>query len=79
MSANLVGSGSEDSRGHLWDRRSGALVGRLQHDACVNSVAFDPADEETCVTASDDGKIKVWWSKRKVREDSKPTKTKLTN
>ena len=54
VSASLIGSGSEDKFGYVWDRYYGCLVGKLPHEQCVNSVAFHPLTEEICATASDE-------------------------
>ena len=45
---------------HVWKR----------HENVVNSVAFNPVDQQTLVTVGDDHKIKIWMSKQKVRESS---------
>lgn len=60
ISASLIGSGSEDKFGYIWDRYYGCLVGKLAHEQCVNSVAFHPQTEDVCATASDDYTIKIW-------------------
>jgi hypothetical protein len=36
VSHNLVGSGSEDCQGYIWDRQYKCLVAKLPHTACVN-------------------------------------------
>ena len=64
---NYISSGSEDSMGYIWDRHYKCLVVTLPHEQCVSCVAFDPNDEEKCVTASDDYTIKVWTSKHHKR------------
>ena len=64
---NLISSGSEDSKGYIWDRHYKCLVSTLPHEKCVSCVAFDPNDEERCVTASDDYTLKVWCSKKHKR------------
>ena len=67
VSQDYVSSGSEDGNAYIWDQHYGVLLSKLHHDACVNCIAFNPKDQEMCVTASDDHSIKVWSSKRKVR------------
>ena len=64
---NFISSGSEDSKGYIWDRHYKCLVSTLPHEKCVSCVAFDPNDEERCVTASDDYTLKVWCSKKHKR------------
>jgi F-box/WD-40 domain protein 5 len=68
VSTHLVGSGSEDLKAYVWDRRYGCVVSTLPHDKCVNCIAFNPIDDETCVTASDDNMLKVWTSRRVQRQ-----------
>ena len=70
-SPDFVGSGSEDKYGYVWDRKYGSLLARLPHEQCVNCVTFSPVDQELCVTASDDHKLKVWKSRRRRREEAK--------
>ena len=69
-SDSLVGSGSEDRKGYLWSKHYRCIVGTLQHEACVNSIALRPAGAyDTCaITASDDYTIKVWKTKKAVRD-----------
>ena len=57
---SLIGSGSEDKFGYIWDKYYGCLVAKLAHEQCVNSVAFCPRSEDVCATASDDHTIKIW-------------------
>ena len=66
-SKDYVASGSEDCHGYIWDKYYGAILARLEHQKCVNAVVFDPSDQETCITASDDLSLKVWISKRRNR------------
>ena len=61
-------SGAEDKRGYLWDRYYGVHLRCFAHSDVVNSVAFNPHDQEMLVTVSDDNKIKVWRSRRRMRE-----------
>jgi WD40 repeat protein len=68
LSENYISSGSEDSNGYIWDKHYKFLVAKLPHTKCVSCVAFNPIDEETCVSASDDNTLKVWRSSRKQRE-----------
>lgn len=55
-------SGAEDRHAYLWDRYYGVSLAKYQHTEVVNSVAFNPRDNETFVTTSDDYTIKVWRS-----------------
>ena len=57
---SLIGSGSEDKFGYVWDKYYGCMVAKLAHEQCVNSVAFCPRTEDVCATASDDHTIKIW-------------------
>ena len=57
---SLIGSGSEDRYGYVWDKYYGCMVAKLAHEQCVNSVAFCPRTEDVCATASDDHTIKIW-------------------
>jgi len=68
----LVGSGSEDGVGRVWDRSYGCLVGKANHQKCVNSAVFNPRNQEIMVTGSDDHTIKIWRSKRTARMMNKP-------
>ena len=56
-------SGSEDSRGYVWDRHYNARVASLPHDAVVNCVAVNPRDPSMAVSVSDDHTVKIWRSK----------------
>jgi len=69
-SDTLVCSGSEDCLAYIWDKKFGCLLGTNRHENVVNSVAFNPVDQQTLVTVGDDHKIKIWMSKQKVRESS---------
>ena len=76
----LVGSGSEDRKGYLWSKHYRCKVGTLQHEACVNSIAIRPFSDsrrstssnglggQIAITASDDYTIKVWKTKKAVRD-----------
>lgn len=44
---------------YLWDRYYGVCLTKYQHQDVVNSVAFNPRDNEMLVTTSDDYEIKV--------------------
>lgn len=43
-------------------------LAKYQHSEVVNSVAFNPRDNETFVTTSDDYTIKVWRSVSRAKE-----------
>jgi hypothetical protein len=45
VSDDFVGSGSEDCKAYIWDRKFGSLLAKLQHEACVNSVVMNPSDQ----------------------------------
>ena len=74
--AHLVGSGSEDMKGCVWDRHYQCIVAKLPHSDCVNCVAFRPSssasDTTLCATASDDHSIKIWHSRMAKRERNIP-------
>merc|ERR1712130_107050 len=64
----LVSSGSEDKIARVWDRHWGCKVATLQHEECVNCVAFSPTNSALLVTVSDDKTIKLWMSKAEQRK-----------
>ncbi|XP_061427756.1 F-box/WD repeat-containing protein 5-like [Lethenteron reissneri] len=66
-SEDFLASGAEDHHGYVWERHYAALLGRLPHSDVVNCVAFNPADQEMLISASDDRNIKVWRSRRAMR------------
>ena len=66
-SKDFVASGSEDSNGYIWEKNYNVLLTRLGHNECVNCVFFNPKDQETCITASDDHTLQLWTSKRRIR------------
>ncbi|KAK7094697.1 hypothetical protein V1264_006210 [Littorina saxatilis] len=68
VSELYVASGAEDKRGYMWDRHYGVHLRCFPHSDVVNSCAFNPADPEMLVTVSDDNKIKIWRSRRQMRE-----------
>ncbi|XP_025112434.1 F-box/WD repeat-containing protein 5-like [Pomacea canaliculata] len=68
VSKHYVASGSDDKQGYLWDRHYGICLNHFPHDDVVNTVAFNPCDEEMLVTVGDDHKIKVWYSRHKKRQ-----------
>jgi WD40 repeat protein len=47
----------------------------LYESTVVNGIAFSPVDQETCVTVCDDGLIKIWRSKHKIRTALSARKT----
>lgn len=56
----LVLSGSEDNQVHIWARRSGNLLARLEgHDAAVNSISCSSTNQDLFATASDDKTVIV--------------------
>ncbi|XP_004714491.1 F-box/WD repeat-containing protein 5 [Echinops telfairi] len=67
VSRDFVASGAEDRHGYIWDRHYGTCLARLRHEDVVNSVAFNPCEQELLLTASDDATIKVWRSPHTVR------------
>ncbi|OWF54111.1 F-box/WD repeat-containing protein 5-like [Mizuhopecten yessoensis] len=73
VSEHYIASGSEVEKGYLWDRHFGNILGELEHAAQpgnggVNASVFHPNSEEVLITLGDDRKIKVWRSKRLLRE-----------
>ncbi|XP_037897469.1 F-box/WD repeat-containing protein 5 isoform X1 [Glossina fuscipes] len=56
---DYVASGAEDMHAYLWDRYYGISLAKYKHTDVVNSVAFNPKDNEMLVTTSDDFTIKV--------------------
>ena len=57
-----------DDESQLTDRHWGCKVASLQHDQCVNCVAFSPTNPALLVTVSDDKTIKMWKSKAEQRK-----------
>lgn len=73
VSDHYLASGSEVEKGFLWDRRFGNILAELDHAAHpgnggVNATVFHPHSEEVLISLGDDRKIKVWRSKRLLRE-----------
>lgn len=68
VSELLIGSGSEDKKGYIWDRHFKCNIAQLSHEQCVNSIAFRPSNPQVCATASDDHTIKIWHSAKSERE-----------
>ena len=66
----------------MWDRHYGICLTKFAHRDVVNSVAFNPTDNEMLVTVSDDYSFKVWRSRNREKEtqevevDSLPKNTK---
>lgn len=71
ISKNFIASTSEDFTVYIWDRHHNILVNKLHAPTklgkYVNSVAFDPKNEEIFVTAHRSGLL-VWNSKHLQRE-----------
>lgn len=44
---------------YVWERYYGVWLAKYNHSDVVNSVAFNPRDNEMLVTTSDDYEIKV--------------------
>uniref|UniRef100_A0A2M4BEX7 Putative wd40 domain protein n=1 Tax=Anopheles marajoara TaxID=58244 RepID=A0A2M4BEX7_9DIPT len=65
---SYVASGAEDMHAYLWERYYGVCLAKYQHEDVVNSVAFNPRDNEMLVTTSDDYEIKVWRSLAKAKK-----------
>ncbi|CAO1360534.1 unnamed protein product [Diamesa serratosioi] len=70
---SYVGSGAEDRHAYLWERFYGVCLGQYKHEDVVNSVAFNPKDNEMFVSTSDDYEIKIWRSQASVRKNKIPT------
>lgn len=64
----LLASGALDNNGYLWDRHYGVCLTSFPHDDVVNSVAIATSNQEMLVTVGDDFKIKVWRSRRQMRQ-----------
>lgn len=54
-----INSGAEDMHAYVWERYYGVWLAKYNHSDVVNSVAFNPRDNEMLVTTSDDYEIKV--------------------
>ncbi|XP_070493980.1 F-box/WD repeat-containing protein 5-like [Chironomus tepperi] len=65
---DFVGSGAEDRHAYLWDRYYGMCLASFPHNDVVNSVAFNPKDNEMFISTSDDYEIKIWRSQASIRE-----------
>ena len=62
-------SGAEDKKAHVWDRHYGVKLATLEgHKNVVNAVTINPADPEMLVSASDDYTLRVWRSRRRIKE-----------
>ena len=62
-------SGSEDAKGYIWDRHYGVNLATFAHNyGVVNSVGFNPTNQEYLATVSDDSSIKIWRSKALMKE-----------
>lgn len=68
VSENFVGSGAEDKHAYSWDRYYGICLASYPHTDVVNSVAFNPKDDQILITTSDDYEIKIWRSQASIRE-----------
>uniref|UniRef100_A0A336MV11 CSON007172 protein n=1 Tax=Culicoides sonorensis TaxID=179676 RepID=A0A336MV11_CULSO len=65
---DYVASGAEDMHAYVWERYYGVWLAKYNHSDVVNSVAFNPRDNEMLVTTSDDYEIKIWRSLAKAKE-----------
>jgi len=63
-----VASGAEDKYAYLWDRHYGNCLAKLPHNDIVNSVAFNPVDNEVLISVSDDNTIKIWRSRHRMKQ-----------
>lgn len=68
VSENFVGSGAEDNKAYSWERYYGICLASYPHTDVVNAVAFNKKDDQMLITTSDDFQVKIWRSKKKVRE-----------
>ncbi len=67
VSDQWVVNGSLSEGGFLWSRTYGCLLGILHNGDGVNCVALNPVDPEMAVTVGDNGSVKLWLSKRRMK------------
>lgn len=65
---DFIATGSGESNGYVWSRKYGCFLGKLSHSENVDVAVFNPAVSDMLVTASDDHTMKVWRSKKKLRD-----------
>ncbi|XP_063698367.1 F-box/WD repeat-containing protein 5 [Culicoides brevitarsis] len=75
---DYVASGAEDMHAYVWERYYGVWLAKYNHSDVVNSVAFNPRDNEMLVTTSDDYEIKIWRSLEKTKEMNIPALGRAT-
>ena len=82
LNSRLVASGGEDGVVRLWNlgeaKAQPLELGR--HEALVQQVVFSPTDPNLLVSASDDGRIRVWDVKGQCRaQESEVQSAKIVN
>ncbi|KAK3378002.1 WD domain-containing protein [Podospora didyma] len=65
---SFVVSGSEDGAVYIWHKYSGTPVERMEaHQPRCNAVSWNPTDPCMLASCGDDGKIKIWSNKERVK------------
>ncbi|GFR84185.1 WD repeat-containing protein 26-like [Elysia marginata] len=68
LNQDYVASGSEDHKVFIWHKRRESPVAVLEgHRLTVNCVHWNPAEPGMLASASDDGTVRIWGPKDKLR------------
>ncbi|KAK3702754.1 hypothetical protein RRG08_042739 [Elysia crispata] len=68
LNQDYVASGSEDQKVFIWHKRRETPVAVLEgHRLTVNCVHWNPAEPSMLASASDDGTVRIWGPKDKLR------------